>query len=986
MKRPGNRKITRIVIAFLAPGVFLVLSLLGAPAALADGPDGDEQVEHDRWYISVYGPMESRTPQGEPVTINFGRHFDMEVTISNGVVTGEGTDVTREGHEKPITFEGTISPDSEVTLIIYEENPFEGARWSQTAVHRVHGWKKSSSDEIYGDLETTLLRDGLEYDEGKNFVVGHFTIKPHYDGPRYTGPNATQKTVFTEAVPLPSELSDDPSNIFANSVFALLIIIVFYVASSIFNSTVRENYSTLKGWVSKGSVLLKPFRKFSGGPSLDPRAAFKRATRRFEIFAVLIISSVIYTFVDPYFSASLSGFNLFICLAIGIAALTFGYDGIQVLVSRRFGINSAIKTYPLAILIAIVFVAFSRMLNFRPGLLYGFIGAYTIVAVNVKPSTKQHGISVLLSSIVITAVALAAFFSRGLIPGAGAILENSWWQLLDIGLACVFALCLEGVLFSLIPMTFLDGARLLAWRKWVWAIVTAPIAFAFCWIIINKDGNLIEAVSETRQVQTMLGFTGFLLILSLATWAFFRLRKRRIMAVENITERQPAGKREALKSPAEMSVTIKVEIAPTMPAESIRQSENSIEIARLRAFDDRTIFPGETNVSKNNPSIQEGVKKMKYCPNCGARNPERANYCPECGAPVIIGAATSPDPETSGQPTDMNWFERHLNVTFFFGWLLIIGASVSILVPTFSVGDTNPGFAWSVTALVLIVWAALHIWITIWYLRKKHRSPAFFLLLVFTWLGVWILLGLKNKAHSALEVQQKQAAPPKVPYTSGGQLTFADHLERGFQSLRSGWDVNSATNHFIECLAQNPNNPEALLGLARCDIHEAKYDEARQYLERAAKVSPKMVDTGGWPGNNVNTWLGFTYLRTGFAGQAIASLQRAAELSREHYLTQRFLGEAYLEGGYAPEAVEAFETASQLNPSSEDPHMYLAVAYIALGNQAAADSEALLAKSRNPGLYPLSGEYLERVRKKVSSGEKTAIPKAQTPGTAGGPG
>ncbi|MFC2022939.1 hypothetical protein ACFLTL_02140, partial [Chloroflexota bacterium] len=176
-----------------------------------------------------------------------------------------------------------------------------------------------------------------------------------------------------------------------------------------------------------------------------------------------------------------------------------------------------------AILIAIGFVALSRAVDFRPGLLYGFIGAYTILSADIKPSNRQHGMTILLSSGIVAAIALIAFFLRGLIYVPGTTTANFWLYLIEMGLVCIFAICLEGVLFNLVPMTFLPGSKILAWKKWVWAVLTTLVAFAFWWIIINEEGTLAEA-AILMDVKVMLGLMAFMLILSIATWLYFRIR------------------------------------------------------------------------------------------------------------------------------------------------------------------------------------------------------------------------------------------------------------------------------------------------------------------------------------------------------------------------------------------------------------------------------------------------------------------------------
>ena len=87
------------------------------------------------------------------------------------------------------------------------------------------------------------------------------------------------------------------------------------------------------------------------------------------------------------------------------------------------------------------------------------------------------------------------------------------------------------------PLTFLDGAKVAAWSRWLWALVFGVVAFLFWHIIINEDGAIVEAASDVEVVM-MLGLMGFFIVLSGGTWLYFN-RFHRLLSRIKLGEAAP---------------------------------------------------------------------------------------------------------------------------------------------------------------------------------------------------------------------------------------------------------------------------------------------------------------------------------------------------------------------------------------------------------------------------------------------------------------
>ncbi len=180
---------------------------------------------------------------------------------------------------------------------------------------------------------------------------------------------------------------------------------------------------------------------------------------------------------------------------------------------------AAVKAFPLAIVLSLAFVAFSRLLHFSPGFIYGFVGAYALLGAGAGLGKRESALVVLWGILGLLGAALLSFSLRGFLHG-----DSFWLAVLSTTLAAVFVGGLEGLVFGLLPITFLDGGTLASWKKWVWLVTFALVFFVFYHFLVNRTGVLSEAIASVG-VRSTLVLIGAFVAGSFLFWLYFRLRR-----------------------------------------------------------------------------------------------------------------------------------------------------------------------------------------------------------------------------------------------------------------------------------------------------------------------------------------------------------------------------------------------------------------------------------------------------------------------------
>jgi hypothetical protein len=328
---------------------------------------------------------------------------------------------------------------------------------------------------------------------------------------------------FVASVPAPDEISTDPEVIGTNIFLTLLVIFAFAFTSTLFNRTLEDNRQEIEGWVGR---YFAPLRRFGSLVGHGYEAVAKRqpwVERAAGPAVILVLMGLINGFLSPDFGLNTKSVVLFASLLIGAGAITYAYKGLQVLFTeRRLRLRAGVKLYVVALAIAAGSVLLSRLVGFRPGFLFGFVASFTLLA-PAALDRRQSGQLIFFPAIALLALSVIAWL---LVIPLREVTEgtDAWWAAFPVGAAvAVFVGGLEGLFFSMIPLRFMDGAKIAQWNRLLWFLIFAAAAFLFWHVLLNQEGAYAHVLPE-RKVVAALSLLGFYSIVTVGTWAYFRQR------------------------------------------------------------------------------------------------------------------------------------------------------------------------------------------------------------------------------------------------------------------------------------------------------------------------------------------------------------------------------------------------------------------------------------------------------------------------------
>lgn len=344
---------------------------------------------------------------------------------------------------------------------------------------------------------------------------------------------------FVNSVPLPTQVSRDPQVVGTNMFLAVLFAAAFGLSSSVFNNTIKDNHEDLLNMLrpvtevlggTKGVVTTpgEGQREVSTGAGVTTRfAALSRLLhhRLLRPIAIVVLTAFIYGFLDPGFGFSVGGLGLFLSLVVSVGAVTYTYEGLRGFVCcRRYKVPAGLAFYPAAMGIAVGCVIFSRLVGFQPGYLYGFVGGMAFLS-GAEPDDDKMGRLMLLSGLALLGVSLVAWFLA--VPLTAAAGGGGAFMLEIARGACVgiFVAGLEGLLFGLIPLSFMDGEKIFRWNKWIWLASFGTVAFLFWHVLLNKNSKYLAAFAD-KNVKIMAGLVVLYCLATLGTYVYFRKKSR----------------------------------------------------------------------------------------------------------------------------------------------------------------------------------------------------------------------------------------------------------------------------------------------------------------------------------------------------------------------------------------------------------------------------------------------------------------------------
>lgn len=305
--------------------------------------------------------------------------------------------------------------------------------------------------------------------------------------------------------------------------FLLALLIAFLVPfpGVLFNKTVEANYEEIQGWfVAIQSRRRRIMRAFAVGPiGLVLAWLSRRLTGLLGVWTFLILTALVYGFLDPNFGLNSQSAAMFLGLLVGLCFITAAFDlPLRAYHRRRNKDVGVLRALWWTLGVAIVCVLLSRLAGFQPGYLYGLIIS---IAFMTEITTRDEGFGVWLASIWLLVLSVVAWAILGVVRSAGG---DPWLQLmLQTTLVTFVVAGIEALAIGLLPMRFLPGHPLFVWRRSVWSVVFALSVFAYLLVLVDPANGYL---SESSRTPTLVGlvFLASFGIVSVGTWAYFRYR------------------------------------------------------------------------------------------------------------------------------------------------------------------------------------------------------------------------------------------------------------------------------------------------------------------------------------------------------------------------------------------------------------------------------------------------------------------------------
>ena len=238
--------------------------------------------------------------------------------------------------------------------------------------------------------------------------------------------------------------------------------------------------------------------------------------------ALLIGTGFIYGFLEPGFGWNQRSMVIFLSLMASQGLIVLFYEGGKAWMLRRRAVHAGMRLFPACVLIALISVGLSRLGGIEPGFVIGFVAAAVVIGAqptDVAMRGKAYG-AVALGLLIVGVVAWLAA-----IPLHDLYLDHpSFWTALPTSISLlVFIVAIEGLLFSLIPLEFMDGSRIWRWSKLAWLGLFVPAALLFLQILFNDGDAYMDLIGSSRSAIGVLVLLIYM-VACFGTWAYFKRR------------------------------------------------------------------------------------------------------------------------------------------------------------------------------------------------------------------------------------------------------------------------------------------------------------------------------------------------------------------------------------------------------------------------------------------------------------------------------
>ncbi len=246
----------------------------------------------------------------------------------------------------------------------------------------------------------------------------------------------------------------------------------------------------------------------------------------YGMLAFIGLSALLYAFLDPTFGFNVVSLATLVGLAIGLFVVVLAYGIPLFVIAQNRGLRITARALPTTLLIALLCVIVSRVANFQPGYLYGLIVGF-FFATSVERHEEGRAEAIATASSLLAA--FVAWVLLAFLRSTGASSGELTAPLLQAAAVTVVVAGLENAVFAMLPLRFLPGSVVLAWNRVVWAALLGVGIFGFAHVLLNPTAGYLGDTTRTPFLTMLILLIGFG-IASVAFWAYFRFRRRPVVA------------------------------------------------------------------------------------------------------------------------------------------------------------------------------------------------------------------------------------------------------------------------------------------------------------------------------------------------------------------------------------------------------------------------------------------------------------------------
>jgi len=298
---------------------------------------------------------------------------------------------------------------------------------------------------------------------------------------------------------------------------SLLLLALLGLPARVFNLTGKANRHHLS------AALKRAFRKVRGPGRLVP----ERSRALLGLAATSIVAAAgVHSFLSPGFPTRRGSGSFALGMLIGWAAIVGNTAIWWRVYLRRYQPRATARwhVYSGQLAVSALCVSVSRLAHFVPGLMLGMAGDYEPDSpVELEHRARRIAMTDASQAIIslgawVASIPVSAAAAR---PTAGfAILT------LDAALSVIAVAGMEILVFTLIPLTFLDGHALMNWRRRVWLALWGTGVVWFSLVVINPAISAPEG-GRRASVGWLASLLALELIIAFGLWSYFVARERR---------------------------------------------------------------------------------------------------------------------------------------------------------------------------------------------------------------------------------------------------------------------------------------------------------------------------------------------------------------------------------------------------------------------------------------------------------------------------